>query len=165
MISRRPAVTHTTLALTLAVCLTSVGSFTQRSSFEDYEKFGPRTVPLGGNIAKMMDDLRSFIWRHWKEHRRGCASVTMSTMEESVPCTSTYIIEPNKQDHWQVLEIWSCKGSHRPRNGKSTWASVQRLAKDNGVVMKGEELPESADVPSSTYVLQFSDSAGHRSHL
>ncbi len=129
-----------------------------------YDRFGPYTVPSGGNVVKMLDDLRGFVWTHWRERRRGYAVVTTIDVFEHVPCTSTYIIEPDEYGQWYVEEHAKCKGHILSESERVRGVSVQRLAVDNAGRRTDKFLPDSAVVPPGSYILMLRDKFGNDKH-
>lgn len=129
-----------------------------------YDVLGPYTVPLGGNLGEMSRKLRSFIWMHWHERRRGCAEVTTTDMFEGVRCTNIYTVEADTDGRWRVLDEWECgrgaRGLPRPTTGTSAWYSVQRVPEGGAGWRRGKPVPESADVPPDSYILVFQDRSG-----
>lgn len=126
-----------------------------------YDVFGPRTLPVlyNENTPKIYAELRSFIWTHWHERRRGYAVVTEFSVEESVPCQTTYLIEPDKYANWHIDKRWKCKKG-RPRTGRDVITSVQRLARDRSGYRTDVGVPETADVPPESYLLVLRDVSG-----
>ena len=128
--------------------------------------FGPYTVPYGGKGYETLTKLRGFIWLQWHEHRPGCAEVTTTSMEEGVRCTSIYIVEPDKRGTWHIFHEWKCgpgtRGIPKATSGRSTFYSVQRIRQDSPGRERSEELPDSADVPASTYLLDLMDISGQK---
>jgi hypothetical protein len=129
-----------------------------------YDLFGPYTVPLGGKVVEMLDRVRGFIWLHWHGRRPGCAEVTTTDPAEGVRCTSIYIVEPDKQGRWHILEEWKCgpgaRGVPKATSGSSVWYSVQRVPEGGAGWRRNEPIPDSADVPADSYVLVLRDLSG-----
>lgn len=160
MMYRRLVTTQLSLALLLIIAQTPATGYAKERDWAGYDVFGPYTVPWGGNVAKMWDDLQDFVWIHWHERRRGYAVVTTTSIEEGVVCTNTYVVETDKRGSWRVMNEWKCKGGHRPRAGRRTATSVQRLAKDSKGHWTEESLPDSVEAPAGSYVLRFRDKSG-----
>jgi hypothetical protein len=129
-----------------------------------YDVFGPYTVPYGGKVFEAMSKVRGFVWLHWHDRRRGCAEVTTTSMEEGVRCTNIYIIEPDEQGRWYILDKWKCEpGSGeipKATSGMATWYSVQRIPQSGAGRARNQPLPDSVEVPADSYVLEFADMPG-----
>jgi len=135
-----------------------------------YDASGPYTVPV---IAKpgvrdlIYNETRAFVWDHWHVRRPGCATLTTISTAEFVKCTHTYIIEPENGGRWHIDEQTTCgpgsSGWPKARTERTIWHSVRRVAKSGTGESANEPLPDSADVPASSYVLIFSDASGRKS--
>jgi len=149
------------LAILLLIARASATGYAKEPDFAGYDVFGPYTVPLNdiGNGLKIYADLRSFIWSHWHGHRRGYAILTEISVEESVPCQTTYIIEPDKYDNWHIDKRWKCKKGH-PRAGRSIITSVRRVVRDRSGYRTDVAVADTADVPSESYFLVLLDVSG-----
>ncbi len=131
-----------------------------------YDVFGPYTLPLGGNLDEMATKLRGFIWAHWHERRPGCAELTTTSMWEGVRCTSIYVVGPDSDDSWHILDGWECgpgtQGIPKATSGTSNWYSAQRVPRDKAKRGQNEALSDSADVPPNSYILEFRDISGQK---
>jgi hypothetical protein len=135
-----------------------------------YDVSPPYTIPLigkPGERALIYNKTRAFVWAHWHERRPGCATLTTTSTAEFVKCTDSYIIEPEKGGRWHIDERMKCGpgagGWPKPRAERTMWYSVRRVAKSGIGGRANEPLPDSADVPASSYVLIFSDTSGRKS--
>ena len=158
---------HFRVALLLIIAQAPAPVYAKERHWAGYDRFGPYTVPYGGQVAKMYDELEVFVWTHWHERRTGYASVTSTSLEEGVVCTSTIIIEPDKTGNWTLVDEWKCKSGHRPRAGRRTATSVERLKKDSHGHWSEEEepLPDSDEAPAGSFVLRLRDASGGRGWL
>jgi hypothetical protein len=131
-----------------------------------YEAFGPSTVPLGGAVGQVYGNMRAFIWLHWHEHRPGCATLTYTSPPEFVTCTEAYTIGPDKAGRWHIDEDLTCgpggRGNPPPTSATSTWYYVQRVPQGSTRGPQHEALPDSAELPGSSYFLRLRDLSGRK---
>ena len=129
------------------------------------------TIPLisknPGETRQMVDQMRAFIWVHWRERRRGRATLIRTNPTEFVKCTSVYVIEPDQAGDWHIDEDIRCgagaQGLPKPRAWKYKWSAVKRESLGRAPWVRGEPLPASADVPASSYELIMTNRSGGRS--
>src|SRR6267143_5097664 len=78
--------------------------------------------------GKKAAEIRSFIWKHWSEHRRGSLAVTSYSLE-GVPAEMTFVLEPDERGVWNVkvrIERPTLKGTTAEHAGFRAY-SVQRI--------------------------------------
>jgi hypothetical protein len=129
------------------------------------------TIPLlskkPGQTRQMVDQMRAFIWAHWHEHRRGRATLVTTNLTEFVKCTRVYVIEPEPSGDWHIDEDIRCgagaQGRPKPVTEKYNWCSVKRESLGRVPWLQGEPIPDSANVPASSYELIMTNRSGGRS--
>jgi len=129
------------------------------------------TIPLfskkPGETRQMVDQMQGFIWAHWHDRRRGRATLVTTNLTEFVKCTSVFSIEPDQAGHWHIDEDIRCgagaQGLPKPRAWKYNWSAVKRESLGRAPRLQGEPLPDSADVPASSYELIMTNRSGGRS--
>jgi hypothetical protein len=122
---------------------------------------GPLTIPAyeSESTHKTHAELRSFLWNHWREHRRGYAVVTEHSVEEhSESCTTTYWVQPGRQGNWQISAKWNC--TTHPKTGSFAFVSVKRFARDPNGRVTDALLQETADLPAAAYGLVLQNKSG-----
>lgn len=70
-----------------------------------YDTIGPFVLgnePAFENDYKRMGEIRSFIWEHWHDRRRGWLSATFYTIEGD-KTVSKFFVEPDETGAWHVL--------------------------------------------------------------
>ena len=85
--------------------------------------------------------------------------MTEISVEESVPCTTEYFIEPGDRADWHIDQQWKCRKG-RPRAGTSIIASVRRLLADSNGFRTSVTVPEDSEVPSRSYFLELRSVSG-----
>lgn len=86
-----------------------------------YDKIGPFVI--GGELAFEKDyhargEIRSFLWQHWKENRRGWLSATFYGIEGN-KTASRFFVEPNRKGGWHlVIDSESTITSHASKGQK-----------------------------------------------
>ena len=80
----------------------SCGQGTRRD-LSAYDKAGPYTIDYEPPFKadKYLGEIRSFLWEHWKEQRRGLVTATFYTLEGD-PTTSRYFVEPDAKGAWHI---------------------------------------------------------------
>lgn len=70
---------------------------------DEYERLGPlcRELVSFGPVQDVEQQLKDFIWRHWKEKRRGFVIATFYSIEGH-PSTSFTFIEPSAEGRWRI---------------------------------------------------------------
>ena len=120
-----------------------------------------------GQTRQMVDQMRAFIWAHWHEHRRGRATLVTTNLTEFVKCTRVYVIEPEPSGDWHIDEDIRCgagaQGRPKPVTEKYNWCSVKRESLGRVPWLQGEPIPDSANVPASSYELIMTNRSGGRS--
>src|SRR5260370_37553784 len=51
--------------------------------------------------GKKAAEIRSFIWKHWREHQRGSVAVTGYSLE-GVRSETTFVLEPDEHGLWSI---------------------------------------------------------------
>jgi hypothetical protein len=151
--SERRFPTSVSVALLLLMSQISPSAYAVDRRLQEYDVFGPYTFSnLVDQAWRTNDDaFRAFIWSHWHEHRKGIAQITTYSKEgKASACNFTYYIEPDESDSWHIEELSKCKkGPRKP--DRQIITSVYRVANDGS----GRRVPDSADVPESSYHLVF----------
>lgn len=133
----------------------SCGQETRRD-LTTYDKAGPYTIdyepPFRGD--KYLGEIRSFLWEHWKEKRRGLVTATFYTIEGD-PTTSCYFVEPDAKGAWHIridsesiISAMLPKG-RKPRReiSRDSYDEVDRIEKTsenaaNPIVVAKQEVRE-----------------------
>lgn len=70
-----------------------------------YEWAGPYVLEhvrgVMEEIPHMQASARDFLWRHWREHRRGFL-IVISSSTEGLPTAMKYFVEPDKDGRWII---------------------------------------------------------------
>jgi hypothetical protein len=66
-----------------------------------YDKLGPLEQKQGESPVPMLEQVRKFVWDHWKQQRRGHVVFTVYT-KEGEPTTEYLFVEPNESGTWHV---------------------------------------------------------------
>jgi hypothetical protein len=126
-----------------------------------YDNFGPYTVDVGEDASRVVTGLRSFLWTHWHERRRGYAVVTRFTLAEGRACKVSYSVEPvGKAGVWHIKLSSEIRGKGYHRAETFTGVSVARIATDHEGRETGGKIPDEANCLPDSYILVLKDKRG-----
>jgi hypothetical protein len=116
-----------------------------------YDKIGPFELRLLDAAPSKKSQVSEFVWQHWTERRRGCAVITLYSVEGE-PSTFHMFIEPDGSGQWHI----DIRGEHdragRPgRDAGKRWHETSRF--DIRAV-------ERVRHPAGGHYLSMKDSAG-----
>jgi hypothetical protein len=71
-----------------------------RSALSGYESGGPyRLDPF--RLTTGRTELREFLWKHWRERKKGVAEAKVGTVDRGI-VTALYLIQPDAKGHWGI---------------------------------------------------------------
>lgn len=163
----RAAHTFLVVVLLTAAHLNLAGTG-KRCDLSKYDKFGPVDEGvMPDRMAKVSSDLRKFLWEHWRQRKLGFATVTTWSLEESIPETTRYFVEPaGKKGTWQIEVITEVKTWPKyTKLSRTRWSAtvVRRILmdKDYNITM----LPDDSDLTPDCYYLYLANEHGHKTWL
>ena len=133
-----------------------------------YEKAGRYDLKLSLSDEaqnQMGAEIRDFLWRHWKEQRRGYLSANVYTMEGD-PRTVNLYIEPDGKNHWNIVAEYvgidyPPKGvKERPKRWKDTevYRIIERYKMDEHSNLTRNRIAEEEEISSDKYLLLLKES-------
>jgi hypothetical protein len=155
-----------TVSFCLAVACTLPACTPTHHCPKGYDLFGPYTLPLQGRAYQVTARERGFIWAHWQQRRPCCAQVTTTDSAEGVRCTNLFIVEPDRDGRWHIIEDLNCgpgvRGLAKPAFGTWTWYSLQRVPLGGAGWRKNKPLPDTADAAPDSYLFRVNDLSGRK---
>jgi hypothetical protein len=127
-------------SLALLIMVAASSAFAQP---ESYDTLGP--LDSGLNPAPVLRQVRAFVARHWRQHRRGYAEFTLYS-KEGEPTTSQLYIEPDASGRWQIRGTsHSIQSDRRPlgdpkkqpdRHVRRRFVAVSMRLEDGSLILK-----------------------------
>jgi hypothetical protein len=71
-----------------------------RKGLSGYDSGGPYTLDHF-RLTKGRTDLREFLWKHWREQRKGVAEARVGTVDRGT-VTELYLVQPDAQGLWGI---------------------------------------------------------------
>jgi hypothetical protein len=148
------------LGLTL---LQGSGPHGQQIDSEDHA--GPVVIKtVDKDREKKNGEIRSFVWRHWYQRRRGLL-VEKTYSKEGVPATTTFILEPDQQGVWtlRVKTQWPPSKGSNPEHDRTEYRvySVRRIRRHQDAQSSTAFIPDEELQSGESYRLLFYDDKGN----
>jgi hypothetical protein len=120
--------------------------------------------------ARMMPNLRRFLWEHWTQKRLAHVVVTLYSIEGD-PTTYNLFIEPDRDQHWRVVaeyESECCwfhamekpKRKRERKKGVALYDAVYRIQTSKNDQGTLSFIPEGDSRESDSYVLRLGNNFG-----
>jgi hypothetical protein len=139
-----------------------------RRDLNAYDKAGPYTIDYAPpyRADKYLEEIRSFLWEHWKEQRRGLVTATFYTIEGD-PTTSCYFVEPDAKSAWHIsIDSKSIISAMLPKGRKprreithDTYDEIDRV-EANGSGPTLIPIPKDEERQPQTYRLRLKNELG-----
>jgi hypothetical protein len=111
--------------------LVPTGQQTVTGENKEEDKAGPYVITNRDATTGEKDaQIRSFLWEHWRDHRRG-RLIEKRYSKEGVPATTTFVIEPDERGVWalRVTRRWPPTKGSTPEHDRAEYRvySIKRI--------------------------------------
>jgi len=134
-----------------------------------YDKAGPYTLERPREEPDQMrkvEEIRDFLWKHWKGHRLGYLEVTSYGLEGQKTNTR-YFVEASPAGRWYVAieletEVITAKGTRAHPRYSYVATVVDRVELPKGEIMTPERspIPDNETRTADSYQILFKDESG-----
>ena len=152
------------LVVGTAISISSPFSFPRQEPkySNQQDQAGPYVITnddhLTGKSARKDAEIRRFLWDQWRWHRMGKLVETRYS-KEGVPCTTTFVLEPDDKGRWTVAveSRWPPGKGSTPEHDHSEYRvySVRRIEPRHDGQSPAVFIPDEAERSADSYRLVF----------
>ena len=136
----------------------------QTGANSDEDRAGPYVITnQDANTGVKDAQIRTFLWEHWRNHRRG-RLVEKRYSKEGIPASTTFVIEPNNEGAWSLLVVthWPPTKGSTPEHNQTEYRafSVRRIEPHRDPQLPAIFVSDEETRAGDTYWLVFYDQKG-----